>query len=41
VPVIGEGRAANKSTHLIFGYFLAISQQGVSADIIQNSVLEF
>jgi hypothetical protein len=36
-----EGRAASKRTHLKLGYFLAISQQGVSADIIQNSVLEF
>jgi hypothetical protein len=36
---IEEGRAASKSPHLKFVYFLAISQQGVSADIIQNSVL--
>jgi hypothetical protein len=34
---IEEGRAASKSPHYKFGYFLAISQQGVSADIIQNS----
>jgi hypothetical protein len=33
---IEEGRAASKSLHLKFGYFLSISQQGVSADIIQN-----
>ncbi len=33
---IEEGRAASKSPHLKFGYFLSISQQGVSADIIQN-----
>jgi hypothetical protein len=38
---IEEGRAACKSPHQKFGYFLAISQQGVSANLIQNSVLEF
>jgi hypothetical protein len=35
-PNIEEGRAASKSPHKKFGYFLSISQQGVSADIIQN-----
>jgi hypothetical protein len=37
---IEEGRAASKSLHLTFGYFLSISQQDVSADIIQNSAVE-
>jgi hypothetical protein len=32
---IEEGRAASKSPHYEFGYFLSISQQGVSADITQ------
>jgi hypothetical protein len=32
-----EGRAASKSPHSTFGYFLSISQRGFSADIIQNS----
>jgi hypothetical protein len=32
-------RAASKSLHLKFGYFLYISQQGVSADIIKNSAV--
>ncbi len=36
---IEEGRAASKSPHLTFGYFLSISQQDVSADIIQNSAV--
>ncbi len=36
---IEEGRAASKSPHWKFGYFLSISQQGVSADIIQNSAI--
>jgi len=35
---INEGRAASKSPHKKFGYFLSISQQAVSADIIQNSM---
>jgi hypothetical protein len=34
---IEEGRAASKSPQYTFGYFLSISQQEVSADIIQNS----
>ncbi len=34
---IEEGRAASKSPHLAFGYFLSTSQQEVPADIIQNS----
>jgi hypothetical protein len=32
---IEEGRAASKSPHYKFGYFLSFSQQAVSADIIQ------
>jgi hypothetical protein len=36
---IEEGRAASKSPHLTFGYFLSTSRQEVSADIIQNSVV--
>jgi hypothetical protein len=36
---IEEGRGASKSPHTKFGYFLSISQQGVSADIIQNSAV--
>jgi hypothetical protein len=35
-----EGKAASKSPHQTFGYFLSISQQEVSADIIQNSAVE-
>jgi hypothetical protein len=34
--LIKEGRAASKSPH---GHFLPISQQAVSADIIQNSAV--
>jgi hypothetical protein len=34
---IEEGRAASKSPHLTFGYFLSISQ--LSTDIIQNSAV--
>jgi hypothetical protein len=34
-----EGKTASKSPHLKFGYFLSISHQGVSADIIQNSAV--
>ncbi len=37
---IEEGRAASKSPHLKFGYFLSLSQQAVSAGIIQNSAAE-
>ncbi len=36
VYTIEEGRAASKSPHQKFVYCLSISQQGVSADIIQN-----
>jgi len=39
VPIIEEGRAASKSPHYNFGHFLSISQQGVTADIIQNSAV--
>jgi hypothetical protein len=38
---IEEGRAASKSPHKKCGYFLSISQQGVSADIIQNSFVYY
>jgi hypothetical protein len=34
-----EGRAARKSPHQKFGYFLSMSQQAVSADIIPNSAV--
>jgi hypothetical protein len=34
-----DGRAASKSPIKTFGYFLSISQQEVSADIIQNSAV--
>jgi hypothetical protein len=36
---IEKGRAANKSPHPTFGYFLSTSQQEVSAGIIQNSAV--
>jgi hypothetical protein len=36
---IEEGRAASKSTHYKFGYFLSISQQAVSAVITKNSAI--
>jgi hypothetical protein len=36
---IEEGRAASKSPHKKFGYFLSTSQQEVSADNIQNSAV--
>ncbi len=36
---IEEGRVANKSPHSKFSYFLSISQQGVSAQIIPNSTV--
>jgi hypothetical protein len=36
---IEEGRAASKSLHLEFGYFLSMSQQAVSTDIIPNSAV--
>jgi hypothetical protein len=34
---IEEGRVASKSLHKKFGYFLSMSQQAVSGDIIPNS----
>ncbi len=34
---IEEGRATSKSPRQKFGYFLSMSQQAVSADIIPNS----
>jgi hypothetical protein len=34
---IEEDRAASKSPHYKFGYFLSISQQAVSADFTKNS----
>jgi hypothetical protein len=37
---IEEGRAVSKSPHYKFGYFLSISQQAVSADIIQIQLWE-
>jgi hypothetical protein len=37
--IIEEGRAASKSPHLPFGYFLSISQHGGSDDIFQNSAV--
>ncbi len=36
---IEKGRAAIKSPHYKFGYFLSMSQQAVSADINTNSVV--
>jgi hypothetical protein len=36
---IEEGRAASKSPHQKFGYYLFISQQAVSADITKNSAV--
>jgi hypothetical protein len=36
---IEEGRAASKSPHYKFGYFLSISQQVVSVDITKNSAV--
>jgi hypothetical protein len=36
---IEEGRAASKSPYWKFGYFLSMSQQAVSADIIPNSAV--
>jgi hypothetical protein len=37
IETIEEGRAASKSPHQKVGYFLSMSQQAVSADIITNS----
>ncbi len=39
VVIIEEGRAASKSPHKKFGYFLSISQQEVPADIIRLLVV--
>ncbi len=39
LSLIEEGIAASKSPHSKFGYFLSISQQEVSADIIQKVCL--
>ncbi len=36
---IEEGRAASKSPHEKFGYFFAIHQQAVSADITKFQLL--
>jgi hypothetical protein len=36
---IEEGRAASRSPHQKFGYFLSMSQQALSADIIPNSAV--
>jgi hypothetical protein len=33
---VEEGRAASKSPHKKFGYFLSFPQQAVSADIIKK-----
>jgi hypothetical protein len=35
---IEEGRAVSESPHYKFGYFLSMSQQAISADIIPNAV---
>jgi hypothetical protein len=37
---IEEGRAASKSPHLKSGYFLSMSSQADSADIIQIQLLD-
>ncbi len=39
LPDIEEGRAASKSPHYKIGYFLSMSQQAVSANIIPNSAV--
>ncbi len=39
VCIIEEGRAASKSPLRKFGYFLSMSQQAVSAEIIPNSAV--
>jgi hypothetical protein len=36
---IEEGRAASKSPHYKFGYFISMSQQAVSSDTIPNSAV--
>ncbi len=37
--LIEEGRAASKSPHEKFGYFISISHQAVSVDITKNSAV--
>jgi hypothetical protein len=39
IELLEEGRAESKSPNSTFGYFHSISQQEVSADIIQNSAV--
>jgi hypothetical protein len=39
VWTIEEGRAASKSPHYKFAYFLSMSQQAASADTIPNSAV--
>jgi hypothetical protein len=39
VMIIEEGRAASKSPHLKIGYFISLSQQAVSVNIIPNSAV--
>ncbi len=39
VQTIEEGRAASKSPHKKFSYFISISQQAVSAVITKNSAV--
>jgi hypothetical protein len=39
IPPIEEGRAASKSPHYTFGYFLSTFQQEIFADVIQNSAV--
>jgi hypothetical protein len=39
IETIEEGRAASKSPYQKFAYFLSMSQQAVSADIITNSAV--
>ncbi len=39
ICLIEEVRAASKSPHLKFGYFLSMSQHAVSADTIPNSAV--
>jgi hypothetical protein len=38
---IEDGRAASKSPNKKFGYFLSMSRQAVSDDIIPNSAVAF
>jgi hypothetical protein len=39
--VIEKGRAASKSPHKKFGYFLSMSQQAVSVAFISNPAVEY